>query len=117
LTPAALFDLTGKVAVVTGARRGLGQAISLAFAGAGADVIGIGPREMPETAADVGALGRRFASVNADLSRRTTIRRRPLTRLNASAASTFWSTTPASFAATTLWPIRKRIGTRSWRST
>lgn len=68
MTPAALFDLTGKVAVVTGARRGLGQAISLAFAGARADVIGIGPREMPETAAAVGALGRRFASVNADLS-------------------------------------------------
>lgn len=67
MTPAALFDLTGKVAVVTGARRGLGRAISLAFAGAGADVVGIGPHEMAETAAAVGALGRRFASVEADL--------------------------------------------------
>ena len=33
-----LFDLTGKKAFVTGASRGIGQAIAVAFAGAGADV-------------------------------------------------------------------------------
>jgi 2-deoxy-D-gluconate 3-dehydrogenase len=66
-TPADLFDLTGKVALVTGARRGLGRAIALAFAGAGADIVGLGPREMPETAAAVTATGRRFAAISADL--------------------------------------------------
>lgn len=67
VTPANLFDLTGKTALVTGARRGLGQAIAVALAGAGADVVALGPREMPETAAAVTGIGRRFATILADL--------------------------------------------------
>ena len=44
--PTDLFDLTGKVAVVTGGSRGLGQAMVEAFAGAGADVV-ITSRKLP----------------------------------------------------------------------
>jgi 2-deoxy-D-gluconate 3-dehydrogenase len=65
----SLFDLTGQVALVTGARRGLGRGIAVALAGAGADIVGVGPNEMQETAEEVTALGRRFAHIAADLSK------------------------------------------------
>jgi 2-deoxy-D-gluconate 3-dehydrogenase len=62
------FALTGKRALVTGARTGLGQAIVLALAEAGADIVGLGSRPMPETATKVGAAGRAFKEVVRDLS-------------------------------------------------
>jgi NAD(P)-dependent dehydrogenase (short-subunit alcohol dehydrogenase family) len=60
-----LFDLSGKVAVITGGSRGLGRAMALAFAGRGADVV-IASRksDMCEAVADeVRALGRRALPV------------------------------------------------------
>lgn len=63
-----LFDLSGKVALVTGANVGLGQAIALALAEAGADIASVSRRPAPETAAQVEALGRRFLGVEGDLS-------------------------------------------------
>jgi 2-deoxy-D-gluconate 3-dehydrogenase len=62
-----LFDLSGKIALVTGARTGLGQGIALALAEAGADIAGLGSRAMPDTAAAVAGAGRRFVEVVRDL--------------------------------------------------
>ena len=61
------FDLTGQVALVTGARTGLGQGLALALAEAGADIAGLGSRPMPETAERVAGAGRRFVEIVRDL--------------------------------------------------
>jgi 2-deoxy-D-gluconate 3-dehydrogenase len=64
----ALFDLSGRVAIVTGANTGIGQAIALALAGSGADIAAVGRTPATETVAKVEALGRRAILINADLS-------------------------------------------------
>ena len=64
-------DLSGKVALVTGASRGIGRAVAVALAKAGADVaVNYRAREdaARETAAQVAALGRRALVVAADVS-------------------------------------------------
>ena len=62
------FDLSGKVAVVTGANTGIGQGIALALAGAGADLALVGRTPAEDTATQARALGRRAEIVSADLS-------------------------------------------------
>ena len=62
------FSLEGKVAIVTGASTGLGQAIAAGLAGAGADIAGVYRKDDPgETEALVEAAGRRFVPIRADL--------------------------------------------------
>jgi 2-dehydro-3-deoxy-D-gluconate 5-dehydrogenase len=62
-----LFDLSGKVALITGGSTGLGQGIALALAKAGADIAVAGITPADVTAAQVRALGRRFVDIRADL--------------------------------------------------
>jgi 2-dehydro-3-deoxy-D-gluconate 5-dehydrogenase len=64
----AIFDLSGKIALVTGANTGIGQAIAVALATAGADVALVGRSEASETKSKIEALGRRAIIVTADLS-------------------------------------------------
>jgi len=62
------FDLTGKAAIVTGANTGIGQAIAVALAAAGADVACVGRTPADQTVAQIAGLGRRAALIAADLS-------------------------------------------------
>lgn len=62
------FDLTGRVAIVTGANTGIGQGIAVALAEAGADVALVGRSPAEDTADRVEAAGRRAALIDADLS-------------------------------------------------
>src|SRR5437660_1897932 len=69
--PFPTFDLSGQVALVTGAGRGLGRAISLALANAGADVA-LGLRDVTvygDLASEIVALGRRALPLQMDMRR------------------------------------------------
>lgn len=65
---ANLFDLGDKVALVTGANKGLGQGLALALADAGAHIVAVGTSTPSETEAQVKCLGRRFHFIRADLN-------------------------------------------------
>lgn len=67
-----LFRLDGKVALVTGASRGLGAAMAIALAQAGADVALHASEKQPcDTATEIAKIGRRAHLLTADLQRRT----------------------------------------------
>jgi len=65
---AVSFDLTGKRALVTGANTGIGQAIAVALAEAGADIALAGRSASDETLALIAATGRLCVDLRADLS-------------------------------------------------
>ena len=63
-----MFDLSGKVAVVSGCNTGLGQGMALALAQAGCDIVGLNIAPANETAAAAAGLGRKFKDISTDLS-------------------------------------------------
>lgn len=63
-----MFSLEGRTALVTGANTGLGQGICVAYAKAGANVIGVARRSCQETADQISAVGGSFREIIADLS-------------------------------------------------
>ena len=70
------FDLRGKTALVTGCKRGIGKAIALGLAEAGADIIGVSATLEPEGSAvekEVNALGRKFKGYAADFADRAAL--------------------------------------------
>ncbi|HEX8811505.1 MAG TPA: SDR family NAD(P)-dependent oxidoreductase, partial [Terracidiphilus sp.] len=70
-----ILSLKGKVAVITGGTSGIGRALSLGFAEAGADVVATARRkqQVEETAAAIEALGRKTLRIESDVTDRASL--------------------------------------------
>src|SRR6202011_1519480 len=70
-----LFDLTGRTAVVVGGTTGIGHALALGLAEAGADVVASSrrPEQVEQTAAQIEAKGRKTLRLTSDVHDRTTL--------------------------------------------
>ncbi|MXV49489.1 2-dehydro-3-deoxy-D-gluconate 5-dehydrogenase KduD [Pedobacter sp. HMF7647] len=72
-----LFDLSGKTALVTGCNRGIGKAMAIALAEAGANILGVSSSiatSGSETENEVKALGRNFKAYQSDLNDRESVK-------------------------------------------
>src|SRR3954466_9169421 len=71
-----LFRLDGKIALVTGCKRGIGRAMAVALAEAGADIVGVSVTLEPgsEVERDVRTLGRQFTAYACDFGDRAAVR-------------------------------------------
>ena len=69
------FDLSGRTALVTGCRRGIGKAVAVALAAAGADIVGVSASLEPgsDVAAEVESHGRSFHPYRCDLADRAAV--------------------------------------------
>jgi NAD(P)-dependent dehydrogenase (short-subunit alcohol dehydrogenase family) len=70
-----LFDLSGKVAIVTGAGRGLGRTIALGLADHGADIVAVSrtTAQVEGVASEISAKGRKAIALRADTSRKADV--------------------------------------------
>lgn len=73
----ALFDLSGKTALVTGCNKGIGRSMAIGLAAAGADILGVSNSLQPgsDIEKEVTALGRSFKAYQADFSDRDSLYR------------------------------------------
>jgi NAD(P)-dependent dehydrogenase (short-subunit alcohol dehydrogenase family) len=73
----ALFDLTGKVAIVTGAGRGLGKTLAIGLAEHGADVVCVSRTlaQVNETAKEITGLGVKALALDVDVSKKADVDR------------------------------------------
>lgn len=70
------FDLTGKTALVTGCNKGIGKAMAIALAEAGADIIGVSASLEPTGSSiekEVKAIGKKFSAYQADMGDRESL--------------------------------------------
>jgi 2-deoxy-D-gluconate 3-dehydrogenase len=75
MTNRALFDLAGKIALVTGCNKGIGRSMAMGLAEAGADIIGVSGSMQTgsEVQREIENLGRKFHPFQADLSNRSSL--------------------------------------------
>ena len=109
------FKLDGKLAVVTGCRRGIGKGLAVALAEAGADIVGVSKSLEPggsEVEKAVVQAGRKFYPYQCDFRKRQAVHDFTARVLRISPSSIFWLPTPEPPNDRLLPSIRTNSGTR-----